>query len=351
MTVFSADRRSSAPRIVSCVVVASLLSTAVFAAPTPPPAPAPSSSAAAPSPAALQEAQDRYKKGLELYKLGSSDAALVEFEKAYQLSQKYQILYNIGLVYRDMKDFVGAVRTFDRYLSEGGNDIDSKKRAEVQAEYDKIKRYVAQITVITNLEGADVFIDDLPVGKTPLKAISVNAGRRKIAASRDGSPTVTQIVNAPGGEALKVEIKLQEPKPISTTVPTATTAPTSAPTTTATTPPPPPPTPSKFTTLSWVGLGSAGVLAIAATGTGVAALGASNDLKKESYGTDAPSSAAKDQQSKVRTLALATDLLAGAAVVTTGITLYLTLSRDPKPHSPTVGLALVPSGGALVGSF
>ena len=47
------------------------------------------------------------------------------------------------------------------------------------------------------------------------------------------------------------------------------------------TPPPPPPKekPSKFTTLSWIGLGTAGALAIGAGVTGILALNASSDLE------------------------------------------------------------------------
>src|SRR6187431_3094612 len=77
-----------------CVVLAQ--SESAWAQPEAP------ASASTPSPAisaeVLKEAGERYARGLSLYGDGEFLLALVEFERAYQLSNNYKVLYNIGQV-------------------------------------------------------------------------------------------------------------------------------------------------------------------------------------------------------------------------------------------------------------
>lgn len=294
------------------------------------------------------EAQKHFKNGLDLFKLHSHDASLVEFERAYQLSNNYKILFNIALVYRDMNNFAGAIDTFDRYFAEGGSDIDAYRRAEVDTEYERLKVYVAQLTVTANLAGAEVYVDDLPVGKTPFdKPIRINAGtRRKITINHESAAPITKFIRAAGGEKVSLSFDLRDNKAVvSNQQPVAPVRPIA---------PPPEEKPSKFTTLSWIGLGAAGALAIGGTVTGIAALGASSDVKNGSFaGTTVPDDL-QSSQSTARALSLTTDILLVAAVATAGVTLYLTLTHDPKPKAKalqSVGFRVAGAGGALVGSF
>lgn len=296
------------------------------------------------------EAQKHFKNGLDLFKLHSHDASLVEFERAYQLSNNYKILFNIALVYRDMNNFAGAIDTFDRYFAEGGSDIDPYRRAEVDAEYDRLKMYVAQLTVTANLAGAEVFVDDVPVGKTPFeKPLRINAGtRRKISVTHESAAApITKFIKAAGGEKVSVAFDLRENKAQASNqepVKPAVLAP----------PPPPPEKPSKFTTLSWIGLGAAGALAVGGTITGIAALGASSDVKSGTYAGAQPPDDLASSRSSARALSLTTDILFVAAAATAGVTLYLTLTHEPKAKSKAlhdVGFRVAGTGGALVGSF
>lgn len=292
------------------------------------------------------EAQKHFKNGLDLFKLRSHDASLAEFERAYQLSNNYKILFNIALVYRDMNNFAGAIDTFDRYFAEGGSDIDASRRAEVEAEYDRLKVYVAQLTVTANLDGAEIFVDDIPAGKTPLeKPIRINAGtRRKITATHENAVPNTKYIRAAGLEKVSVAFDLRENKAVVTNQPTAAPAKTVA--------PPVEDKPSRFTTLSWVGLGAAGALAIGGTITGIAALGASSDVKNGTFAGPTAPDDLQGSRSSARALSLTTDILLVAAAATAGVTLYFTLTRDPKPKAArTVGFRVAGAGGALVGSF
>ena len=45
---------------------------------------------------ALGEARERFQRGVDLYKEGSFDAALAEFNKAYELAPNFRVLYNMA---------------------------------------------------------------------------------------------------------------------------------------------------------------------------------------------------------------------------------------------------------------
>lgn len=68
-----------------------------------------------------------------------------------------------------------------------------------------------------------------------------------------------------------------------------------------------------------------------------------------------PSPEVEDQRSKVKRLALTTDVLAGAALATFGVTLYLTLSRTPTreqaPAAAQLHLSIAPGSLGLGGTF
>src|SRR5512145_1254691 len=47
---------------------------------------------------AVEEASQRFQRAVKLYRERSFDAALAEFNRAYELSPDYRVLYNLGQV-------------------------------------------------------------------------------------------------------------------------------------------------------------------------------------------------------------------------------------------------------------
>ena len=62
-------------------------------------------------------------RGVELYQDEAYRAALIEFERAYEISPDYRLLYNIGGTKLQLQDFLGAARAYERYLTEGGDEV------------------------------------------------------------------------------------------------------------------------------------------------------------------------------------------------------------------------------------
>jgi hypothetical protein len=104
----------------------------------------------------------------------------------------------------------------------------------------------------------------------------------------------------------------------------------------------------------WIGWVATGVLAAAAVGSGVLAYSASNELDDQSKTENVSRAELDDTHDRMRTFAIAADILGAAALVTGGVTLYLSMSsKSERPPATTgrVDLELGPSGVRLRGAF
>jgi len=306
--------------------------------------------------AKIDEARSRYDRGKQLYEEGAFDAALTEFQRAYELAPSYKILYNIGQVHRQRNDYASALRVFERYVKEGGSDLDAKRKGDIEKEIAQLKGRVATLQISTNVAGAEILVDDEPVGKTPLpQGILVNSGKRKITASKEGRAPVSKIVNVAGSDTMKVTIELIEsgaapaptaPSPAPAATPSSTPT-SSAPASSLSLTPEKPPTP-------WLAWTVTGVLGGGAAVTGILALGASNDLKDKRSQPDVSRKDLDDGSNRAKSMALVSDLLLVGTVIAGGVSIYLTVSEPSKDSARTVGpvrLGVGPGSMLLTGSF
>ena len=162
------------------------------------------------SPKAIAEGRQHFSRAVDLFKDADYRAALIEFRRASEVAPNFRIMYNLGQTYYELQDYVGALRSFQAYLDQGGKQVPAARRAQVEADIEKLKARVAYVTVTTDPPGADVTIDDVSIGKTPMtEPFWVSAGRRKIAATLNGHTDATQTVDLAGGD--KSEVKLSLP--------------------------------------------------------------------------------------------------------------------------------------------
>lgn len=303
-----------------------------------------------------KEAAERFKRGVQLQADGNLDAAVIEFERAYELAPAYQVLFNIAVVYRDKNDRASALRAFERFLSEGGVKVDAKRRKEVEGEISKLKDVVATVTVKVNVPGADIILDDYPLGKSPLAQPQlVNVGRHKIEAMKDGYKSDAQLFALAGRDERTIELNLKEikndPPPVVTTPPAKTTAPP------ATTPPPPPPKPpaeSGGQKGLGYGLAIAGVLGVGLGGFfGLSANSAWKEAKDLGCGGGkCPTKAAQDKSESASSNANLSTLgfgLGGAALVA-GVVLLLT-APSSKESASSRKIQVAPSVGQREGAL
>jgi hypothetical protein len=118
----------------------------------------------------MVEAAERFDRGVQFYEDGEFGAALAEFLRAYELTGNWVVLYNLGQVSQGMGRRADALRYFERYLAEGGAEVDGieGRRAEVEANLAGLRGRLALLDVEVDVEGAEVLVDDEIVGTAPL---------------------------------------------------------------------------------------------------------------------------------------------------------------------------------------
>ncbi|MBK7580568.1 MAG: PEGA domain-containing protein [Myxococcales bacterium] len=296
------------------------------------------------------EARTRYKKGLDLYEEGAFDAALTELQRAYDLAPSYKILYNISLVYLQINDHAGALRSFKKYLADGGKKVDQKRRAEIDKEIAKLQTRVASVDVKVNVDGAQVSLDDLEVGETPLdQPLTVNAGKRKISVSKSGYATVNKVVVVAGGDKSSLTLELRQGSSPATPQTGGVTKPRPS------TPEKKRPEADSGREIPWLWWGVTGGLATGTAVFGVLALGAQNDLDAKKK-HPASKQSLDDSASKTRTLAIVTDVFLVGTLAVGGYASYLTFIKspdDPKhdKSATNVVVGVGPGSVSVAGTF
>jgi Tetratricopeptide repeat len=293
------------------------------------------------SPEATRDAGKHFQRGVALFNEADYAGALAEFKKAYEIAPNPAVLYNIGQTHFQLRSYAAALQVFERYLAEAGASADH--RAEAEANVETLRARVGKIDVVA-ADGTEVTIDDEVAGKTPLPPIQAAVGRRKVTVFKDGNQQV-RFAEVSAGETVRVEIKAAGVDASNAT----RTEPTYAPSAESSS--------SVLPTALWIGTG---VLAAGAVTTGILAIGASSDLSEERAKPAGVTTRTKldDLESKTATLALVTDILAGAAIVTGGIALYMTITAKPSrtgalppPTRPGLDVRVGVSRVALEGRF
>lgn len=164
-----------------------------------------------PTPQQLAEADGRYQRGVKLFRAGDHKGALAEFEAAYQLAGAYEVLFNIAVTQKKLFRWGDAVKTFERYLRDGGEKIAAAERAAVEKELTEIRQTVAEVTVVVAGPPAQIEVDDRAEGVTPLAGpLLLGPGEHTIRATREGELPDQKSVRIVSGQ--RVEVVLA-PKP------------------------------------------------------------------------------------------------------------------------------------------
>lgn len=299
-------------------------------------------------------AAEHFEKGVALYRDGSLDAALVHFERAYELVPNYLLLYNIGQVNAERGEFVSAMQSFEQYLAEGSGQIEPERRSKVEAELRKLRTRVAQLMITTNVGGAELFVDGRLAGKSPLQEpILVNAGQRIVRVEKPGYVTVTQTLKIVGEEQPRLLVNLEPVEPVNLLA-FRSSAGTEPETNHFGSRLPEPPEPKYSYTPFWISAGAAAVLGGAAATFGFLSNSANRDLDAEYDRFPTDRGAAQDLQQRVKTYAAVSDGTSAGALVAAAFAVYFLISPPERAsEAPRVGwrsLQLRASaGGAAVG--
>jgi hypothetical protein len=163
----------------------------------------------APTPEEVQQAQARWREGKAFFDAGNFEAARVAFRQAYTIFPHPAFLQNLGEAELRSLRYVEAARHLAQYLhlSTSGSPA---QRDGAKSSLKKASEKLGVIAIETNVDDAEIRVDDELVGRSPLGSLGwyVEPGRHQVIARKagyiDGSEAVEVIV----GSAKNVYVRL-----------------------------------------------------------------------------------------------------------------------------------------------
>ncbi len=296
-----------------------------------------------------EEARERFRRGVTLFREGAFRAALIEFERAYELKPHFALLSNIGQTHLELGDYLGASNALRAYLDVGGPDVPPERREKVEKQLAGLQERIAVITISVNEEGVEILMDGEPVGKSPLaRGLAVNIGRHQVLVRTSDGREDSKVVDVAGGDAPELKFELAprpEAAPVATPVASAADAEPVEPVEKA-----PPKIYRKIALWSLIGAGAL------AAGTVVGIVLQKRGVQSYNDAIDTPDVDANlvaVRQANAFRQAVAVDVLATLTLVAaaTGITLWL-LGKPPKQDErSSVRLGVSGSQLLLTGGF
>jgi hypothetical protein len=284
------------------------------------------------APEAEQEASVHFERGVEFYREGSLDAALVEFERSYDLTSNYRVLFNLAQVQAERHEYVAAIALFQKYLETGGAELPEARRKQAADEIALLEGRVAQLWVESDVEGARLFVNDAPAGELPLAApVTINPGVCNVRLEKPGYTSASKQLRVASGEQPRLRLELAR-----------ATAPATAAAQEGDVKRAP----------FWISASSALALGGAALTFGLLAREANRDLDSELDRYPADESEIDAARTQLRTYAALTDASAVAALVATGFAIYFAIApprrRAPAREVSKRGVQLSPAARGLV---
>ena len=308
-----------APRRIEVALVAALLGTTLGAA------------TASAQDTATSEGRVHFDRAVALFESGDPRGALAEFQRAYDLTRRSSVLYNLGATHQALHDYPRAIDALRRYVA-ATDDRPTPERALAVRALAQMEPLVARLRVARSPADATVLVD----GQTlEGDRVTVGPGAHVIVARASGHQSSQVEVTLASGDDREVTISLP------TTAAVTSPGPTPAVT--------PPPTaggraaPSR--TVFWTMVITGGALAVGATITGGLAMETHADYATRRVGDAQAPELARDG----RALSLTADLLAVGAVAAGATALVLGLTRHDGAPSPSARVSVAPTaGGASV---
>ena len=294
----------------------------------------------------LEAARAHFERAVTLFEAGDPRAALAEFERAYALSARPSLLFNLGATHQALHEYPEAVDALRRFLSatEGQR---SRQRTEAERALRALDGLMARVRVTCDPTTATLTLD----GRAATgDVLSVGPGRHVIEASAPGRMTQRVEVTVASGDQPSLRLVLPvvpEPAAVTPVVSPPAAPPAVTPAVIPAAARVPRPAPRLWFTRPWVWAVTGGALAVGATLTGVAAIGANDEFQMR-----VQSDADVDRlATRGRALAVATDVMAVGAVAA-GVTALVMLARgDATPTGTSVSVAPSLGGIGVAGRF
>jgi hypothetical protein len=301
------------------------------------------------------QAKAAFAEGRTLFDGGRFAEAARAFRSAYALAPHWKLLYNIGQCEAAARRYGLALGAFERYLAEGGDEIDSERRDEVLGEIERLRRMVGGAEIEAPA-GSVVRVDGEERGRTPLPGrLRLEAGVEHLVEIVHGEQVLlSRTVLIGGGEVMSLVAKPRTESPAS--------APTQSSPSSADQNPHLPPAEAtasrKLPVLFWIGAGA--TVAAAGLGAGFwfaadARAGDFSAFNKQVASGEIPADdkrllEARDEGERYDSISLGMWIGAGVLAAATATVLIVHLAGD-RDEAPAAGATLTPAPGGFAVRF
>jgi hypothetical protein len=172
---------------------------------------APSAVLAQPAPSAeeVQQAQARWNEGKAAFQAGNFEAARLAFKQAYAVLPHPAFLQNIGEAELRTGRLVEAARHLSQYLRASGSTASQREAAKKSLQ--KAAARLGSVVVETNVDDAEVRVDNEVVGKSPLGSAVwyVEPGEHVVMIRKDGYAEATGRAYVLSGETKTIAVRVE----------------------------------------------------------------------------------------------------------------------------------------------
>jgi hypothetical protein len=204
--------RSLVLRLAAAAALSTLPGVAAAQPSVPAPvAPSPSVAPARPLSETLTgEAKSAYELGRSLFGNGDFANALSRFQRAHALSGDARLLWNVVACASRLHRYTQLLSLLEELKKEGSSVLLEEDWKMIAALEQSVGALVSPLQLTVNEAGAEVSIDDAPVGKTPLAGrVLMDGGPRKIRIVKPGFKEVVRVEQVAPGAPTSLQIVLE----------------------------------------------------------------------------------------------------------------------------------------------
>ena len=180
-----------------------------------------------------------FERGVGLFDQSNYDGALIEFQRAWELSQRSSVLFNIAATCQALHRYGEAIAALERFLTDAR---DIRQRRHAQRTLAELRSLIAFVRVTTTPNDATLTLDGHT--QAAVGEFTVGPGTHRVEAARAGYNSATAEFTIASGEHRDVQLTLTEAGAATAPPTVVIVDPGRAPP-----PPPPPPPPSTLAVL------------------------------------------------------------------------------------------------------
>ena len=145
------------------------------------------------------EAREAFDRAVRLLDAKDATGAAAQFRLAYEASKEPRVLFNVAIAERDARHYSVALAALREMRRVGQGRLSAAEDKQIAGAIDVFLPLTAPVDLTSDPPGADVFVDGVLVGKTPLDPDArLDLGPRTIVVKRDGFTDVVVPVDVRG---------------------------------------------------------------------------------------------------------------------------------------------------------